>query len=313
MGLSSLLYNTIATQIIECGSFLVGLPLTPREDLVLITGGSNGLGLELAKLFKKKGYNIIIADIAPPPQDIYSTSSNSRMNNRVLYFRCNVSKWENIIELYNYIQEQQIGIVTILINNAAIVTGTKLENTSDDKIENTIGTNYESCFYTIHKFLPDMLLHKKGVIVNISSVLGLVSPAKLTAYGSSKGALICLHECLQSELIEMRKSSSRVNSTSKALISDSGFIRTLLVCPGQIKTQMFEGVVTPCSLIAPVLEPDRLSKDIYNAIAHNKGILMLPLYTNLTPLFKGLAWPYMSISRFIMGMDKSMDTYKSKI
>lgn len=157
-----------------------------------------------------------------------------------------------------------------------------------------------SSFYTIKAFLPDMMLRGRGYIVTIASVLGYMSPARLSAYGASKSGLIALHESLTYEL-----GSPSLNPQG---------IKTLLVCPGQLKTGMFQGVATPSTIFAPELDPAFVASSVVNAIElGRRGEIKLPLYGKVIPMFRALPWPIVEVTRRITGIDQSMIDFKSKI
>ncbi len=119
----------------------------------------------------------------------------------------------------------------------------------------------------------------------------------LAAYGASKSALIALHESLTYEL-------------GPPLFSSTG-IKTLLVCPGQLKTQMFKGVNTPSSILAPELDPQYVAQKVVRAVEYGRrGELKFPIYGNFLALFRSSPWPVTQFVRLISGMDESMKTYE---
>merc|ERR1711931_399147 len=84
--------------------------------------------------------------------------------------------------------KEQVGLVTILVNNAGIVSGSTLLETPDTKIVKTFEVNILAHFWTIKAFMPDMIEKKRGHIVNIASLAGQASINKLVDYCSSKFA-----------------------------------------------------------------------------------------------------------------------------
>jgi len=118
----------------------------------------------------------------------------------------------------------------------------------------------------------------------------------LAAYGASKSALIALHESLTYEL-------------GPPMFSRTG-IKTLLVCPGQLKTEMFKGVNTPSSILAPELDPQYVAEKIVKAVEYGRrGELKFPIYGHFLALFRSSPWPVTQFVRLISGMDESMKTY----
>ncbi|KAK6198058.1 uncharacterized protein RJT21DRAFT_133555 [Scheffersomyces amazonensis] len=279
-------------------NLLIGNYFEPERDIVLITGGASGLGRELALKFASKGAKVVILDIHIPV-DSQDDEDNLTKIKGVTYYQCDVSNRVQVSMVQKQIK-QEVGKVTILINNAGITTGKTLLNLSYEEIEKTIQINLLSSFYTIKTFLPDMIKMKRGYIVTIGSVLGYMSPARLSAYGASKSGLIALHESLTYEV-------------GPPSINPSG-VKTLLICPGQLKTGMFKGVVTPSTLLAPELEPTYVANSVYSAVElGRRGEIRLPFYTNLIPVFRAVPWPIVELVRGFSGIDSSMRTFKDTI
>lgn len=95
------------------------------------------------------------------------------------------------------------GDVSILINNAGIVSGKKILEASNAMIKKTFEVNTIALFYTTKEFLPSMLDRNKGQIVTIASVGGAVGSPGLIDYGASKAAAIAFDESLRQELHDM--------------------------------------------------------------------------------------------------------------
>lgn len=266
---------------------IVGNYFEAHRDLVLITGGNGGLGRELVKLFYDRGAKVIILDV----NEIDNLPEN------VVFYKCDVSNRQELWQTYEQIKQDH-GIVTILINNAGITQGKKLLDLEYEEIEKVISINLLSSFYTIKTFLPDMLSIKRGYIITVGSVLGYMSPARLSAYGASKSGLIALHESLTYEL-------------GPPSFNISG-VKTLLLCPGQLKTNMYRSVSTPSKLFAPELDPSYVSKKLIEAIElGRRGEIKLPFYGKFMPVFRAFPWPVVEFIRNISGIDQSMESFKN--
>lgn len=268
---------------------LIGTVLERHRDVVLITGGCSGLGRAIVHEMKfHKMPKVIVFDLHVP-------SENEKIPG-VHYYACDVSDVERIQELAQIIKAE-IGVVTVVINNAGIASGKSMLELSFREIEKIIAVNLTSSFYINKTFLPNMILLKRGYIVTVASVLGYMTPARLTAYGASKSGLIAMHESMTYEL-------------GPPLGGTSG-IKTLLICPGQLRTPLFNGVSTPCSIFAPELEPSFVAGKIFRALeCGRRGEIQLPLYGNFLPLFRSLPWPVTQAVRMISGMDEAMSTHK---
>ncbi|KAI5970756.1 hypothetical protein CANMA_000175 [Candida margitis] len=271
--------------------FVIGTVLEPKFDIALVTGGCSGLGKELVSQLVNKKVKVVVLDITIPQEELRLPG--------VTYFQCDVSNREQVLDIQKEVQSL-MGTVTILINNAAVATGKPLLDLSFQEIERTVQTNLMASFYTIKAYLPSMISLERGYIITIASVLGYMSPARLSAYGASKSGLIALHESLTYEL---------ASPTFR-----SNGIKTLLVCPGQISTTMFKGVRTPTQIFAPELDPKFVASYVVSAIAQGRrGEIKLPFYGKFLPLFRAFPWPIVALARKLSGIDESMTNFKAKV
>lgn len=136
-----------------------------------------------------------------------------------------VSDREMVYQVAKRVREE-VGKVNILCNNAGIVTCRTLLDLPDKAIEQTFGVNILSHYWTCKAFLPDMIAEKRGHIVTVSSVTGLLGTYACTDYSATKFATVGFHESLLSEL--------RYHGHDN--------IGMTLVCPYYINTGMFSGV-----------------------------------------------------------------------
>jgi NAD(P)-dependent dehydrogenase (short-subunit alcohol dehydrogenase family) len=259
--------------------------IDPKGDIVAITGGSSGLGYQLASvLAKQHKFTVAILDVHAPSGDQIPG---------VHYYHCDVGSNESVDRAAREIRKD-LGVVTILINNAGIFKGGKpaFELTYEE-VRDTFDINLMSSFSTIKAFVPGMIERHRGYVVTIGSVLGHVSPAKLSAYSASKAGLLALHEALSYEL-------------GPPLSPKSG-IRMLLVTPGQINTGLFSGVKTPSKWLAPVLEPSYIATAVVDALKRGEvGELKLPFYVRFMPLMRVVPLRIAQLAREYSGMDKAM-------
>lgn len=276
---------------------IVGTVAERHLDVILITGGCSGLGKELVRAFVLRRYpRIVVFDVNLPPEE-------ERITPGVFYYQCDVTDYQRITELKEIIK-RDVGIVTILINNAGITVAKPLVDLSIAEIEKVIKVNLLSNFYTTKAFLPDMLALKRGYVTTIASVLGYMAPSSLTAYGASKSGSIAFHESLTYEL------GPPLNLNTETY---SG-VKTLLVCPGQLQTPMFAGVHTPSSILAPVLDPSWVAQKVVKSIERGaRGEIKFPIYGNFLPLFRSIPWPITQVVRLMSGMDQSMENWGNPV
>merc|ERR1719481_763062 len=191
--------------------------------------------------------------------------------------------------------KSKVGKVSILVNNAGIVSGTALLDTSDEKIIRTFDVNIMAHFWTIKAFLPDMLDQKQGHLVNVASLAGHSGTNKLVDYCSSKFAAVGLDEALRVELFTQ---------------GHSEYIKTSCVCPYYISTGMFSGVY---SKVIPILEPEYVADQVVDGTLSNKEVVLLPWWAMFLLILKHcVPTPaFMALSQ-AFGFGTSMDQFTGR-
>jgi len=165
---------------------------------------------------------------------------------------------------------------------------------SSNMTNSTFRVNTLAHFNTLRTFVPYMLKEGRGTIVTVSSVLGHLGAANLSAYTASKAALLALHQSLRAELAQN---------------PDAKEIKTILVQPGQMGTKMFAGLKTPSNFFAPVVTPAEIGKDIIRLIEKgDSGEVCLPLYSKYIQVLGVLPVGVQYLVRRWSGMDKAMAT-----
>ncbi|KAI1630997.1 short-chain dehydrogenase [Biscogniauxia mediterranea] len=253
------------------------------EEVIVITGGASGLGLLIAEVYGMRGATVAILDKADPE----STDARG-----ITYYKCDVGDKAQLAAVAAEI-ERDLGPPTVLINNAAVVTGKKLLDMELEEVEKSLTTNLVSHFYTIKTFLPGMIRNDTGgTIVTVSSVIGHLGAAQLTDYAAAKAGVTALHKSLAAELQEFPE------------------IKTILVTPGQLSTPLFAGVHTPNRFIAPLVEPIEVAKEIIKAI--DLGLsdhIGMPLYARWIDWYNVLPVGLQKMARKVSGIDRSMKTF----
>jgi len=166
---------------------------------ILVTGASRGIGYELVQLFSRKDSNKVIA-IARNAEKLTQLSKSAPYGN-IIPLQLDLAD-ENQINKVADAVKTHLSVIDIVINNAgALVNKPFMELTSSD-LKKVYQVNVFSVFELTKQLLPLMNTQNKSHIVNISSVggyQGSVKFAGLSAYSSSKAALVCLTECLAEE------------------------------------------------------------------------------------------------------------------
>ncbi len=165
--------------------------------VAVITGGASGIGLGLAKVFAKRGMNLVIADIDKEALDkVCKDFADNGVE--VMGVITDVSKSDQVAHLAE-VSYERFGKVNILCNNAGIGAGGPIRFLSQDDWNWTIGVNLFGVIYGIQHFLNRMINSREPChIINTSSLAGLV-PGDTAPYSASKSAVITLSETLALE------------------------------------------------------------------------------------------------------------------
>ncbi len=185
------------------------------NKVVVITGGSRGLGLVMARELAKENAKIAIcardeSELETAKFDLLEQGAN------VFTHRCDVTSKAEIQEFIRAVKTH-FGQIDVLINNAGVIQVTPYEHATEADFDEALKTHFWACFHTISEVLPEMRERRFGRIVNISSIGGKIAIPHLVPYATSKFALVGYSEGLRSELVK-----------------DNIFVTT--VCPGLIRT-----------------------------------------------------------------------------
>jgi len=272
------------------GSLLFGPgPLDWGEQIVVITGGSSGVGELLANTLAVRNVNVVVLDVNPIITENYN----------ITYYKCDVSKWEEVEAVSKKIQEE-LGHPTVLINNAGVVQGKLILDLTPEDVQQTFGVNTLAHYWTLKAFLPEMVKQQSGHILTMSSVMGMVGSAQMTDYNASKAATISLNESLRYEL------DKRYNCPK---------IRTTAIIAGHIQTPLFSKVTLPSSafyrFFVPSLQPVTVVKTIIAALdeRHSRTIY-LPFYVNFTPYLGILPSFLRDFVQWLSGADYAMKGFQ---
>ncbi|HZB47373.1 MAG TPA: SDR family oxidoreductase, partial [Pyrinomonadaceae bacterium] len=169
-----------------------------RGKTVLITGGSRGLGLVLAREFADEGANVALCardneELERARQDLAARGA------RVFAFPCDVTDRAQVKELVEVV-ERHFGGIDVLVNNAGTIQVGPVEVMTLEDYEQAMNVHFWAPLYATLAVLPEMRRRGEGRIVNISSIGGKISVPHLVPYSASKFALVGLSDGLRAEL-----------------------------------------------------------------------------------------------------------------
>jgi len=244
---------------------------TSREDglkafynrTVYITGGSSGIGLELARLMVSKGAHVAL--FARNPEKLERAckeimNAKHDPSQKITAMPVDITDRKNVNRNMDE-AVKQFGKPNILINCAGIIKADYFENISYEDFDAVMKTNVYGARNMIAALFPAMK-EKGGHIVNVSSAAGLMGMFSYTAYGASKFALVGFSDCLRSEM--------KLHN-----------IDVSVVCPPEVKTPMNQEelkTIPPEALavkgLAGVLEPEYVAKVVIKGILKKKFLII---------------------------------------
>lgn len=169
-----------------------------RGQTVLITGGSRGLGLELARRFGAEGCSVAIC--ARDERELRSAARELRRRGiPVLAYPADVSRPDEVADVVA-VAERRFGAVDVLVNNAGVIQAAPLEDTTRADFEEAMDAIFRGTLHATRAVLPGMLARGSGRVVNITSIGGEVPIPHLLPYVSAKFATVGFSEGLRTEL-----------------------------------------------------------------------------------------------------------------
>lgn len=169
-----------------------------RNKTVLITGGSRGLGLVLAREFAREGARLALC--ARDEQELeYARMDLGELDAEVMTVQCDVRNRDDVANMIAEVNAR-FGNVDVLVNNAGVIQVGPIEVMTHEDFELAMQAHFWGPLNTIMAVLPSMRARGSGRIVNISSIGGKVSVPHLVPYNASKFALVGLSKGLRAEL-----------------------------------------------------------------------------------------------------------------
>ncbi|SMN21958.1 similar to Saccharomyces cerevisiae YLR426W TDA5 Putative protein of unknown function [Maudiozyma saulgeensis] len=239
-----------------------------RGNVIVITGGSGGLGYSLIKIILERFPSTTIINI--------DQTKSTIKDERLIYYKCDLSNTNDVQETIQTIKNQFRERINLIVNNAgARLPFNSINKLHSDEISRLFQINCFSTLEIIKQLAPDHNSQRQCFIVTIASVLGILNPSKVAAYAASKAALISFHQSYEQEL--------RVSKVDN--------IRMLLVLPGQLNTKMFGGFEPPMQFWAPTINVETLAKAIISKCeVGERGTIQQPFYANFAHILMSL--PY---------------------
>lgn len=236
-----------------------------RGKTAVVTGAGSGIGRATALLLAQRGANLCICDINEVGLKEVEQLAQA-LGSQVLARRVDVAKRDEMKQFADAVHAQ-VPAVDILMNNAGVGLGGGFLDSSLEDWDWIVGINLYGVIYGCHFFIPPMVARGQGGhVVNVSSAAGYVASEALTAYSTTKFAVLGLSEALRAEL-------------------DRQHIGVTAVCPGLINTP----ITQTSRLRGPSMNeearkqmiaiyqrrnytPERVAENILKAIQRNRAV-----------------------------------------
>lgn len=226
------------------------------KKYTLITGGTKGIGLELAKLFAKDKNNLVIVSKNLDELEATKKALEDEFNISVEVLNLDLSIDDSCEKLIEFIEENNI-VIENLVNNAGIGSFGYFDEIDTDKDIKLIDINIVVLTKLIKYFLPKMKQRKSGGILNISSTAAFVGGPKMSTYYSSKAYVLTLSEALYEEA--------------------KGFnVNVSCVCPGPVKTsfQKNAGIKKSEKAKKYLMDAEDVAREGYQGFKNKKAIII---------------------------------------
>ena len=185
-----------------------------EEKVIIVTGGSRGIGKEIVTSLANEGFCVILNYNKSEKEAIKIKEKLIKNRKKIEIFKADVSKQEDVKKLVEF-TIKKYGKIDVLINNAGISQIKMFQDITIEDWNNMINTNLNSCFYTIRQVLPSMIERKEGRIINISSIWGQTGASCEVHYAVSKAGIDAMTKSLAKEL---GPSNIKVNSIAPGII-----------------------------------------------------------------------------------------------
>jgi 3-oxoacyl-[acyl-carrier protein] reductase len=220
-------------------------------QVIVITGGSGGIGSATAKLFMEAGASVISADLKNPLVESPATEPSRHESVRYRFVEVDVANFTQVGACVANVLEKE-GKVDCLINNAGIARDAVVWKMTEENWDRVLAVNLKGAFNFIHHLAAHFRQRQQGKIVNVSSINGLRGKFGLANYAASKAGLIGLTKTVAKEL-------GRYNVNVNA------------VAPGMVETPLIQ------NLPDDVLK-DAVAETVLNRLAAPQDIAHLILF-----------------------------------
>ncbi len=258
------------------------------DKVVLITGGSRGLGLAVARRLRVEGASLAL--VARDPDELERARQNLLSIARpdggsdpgeVLAYPCDLGRPEEIPEMVHHVV-QHFGALDVVINVAGIIQAGPLQNMTVGDFERTMQINFWAAFHVNRAARPHLHGERGARIVNIASVGGRIAVPHLAPYSASKFALVGYSGALAAELA---RDGIRVTTVSPGLMRTGSHVRAEF--KGQ-RAKEFDWVATSDSFPLDSTSAESAARRIVEACRRGQAVLTFPLSSRVAEIAQAM-------------------------
>jgi NAD(P)-dependent dehydrogenase (short-subunit alcohol dehydrogenase family) len=191
----------------------------------LVTGGSSGIGLAIARMLRDEGFELTLVSRQPERVEAAAADLGAAA------VAANMAEADDCARVVTE-HRDRFGRLDVLVNSAGVGIGGRVEDLPAKHLDLQLGVNLRGLFLVTQAAIP-ILRESRGWIINLASIAGTLPTPGLAAYGATKAAVIALTRSLNEEL-------------------DADGVRAIAVCPGFVDTPMAQwSGIEPSEMIRP--------------------------------------------------------------
>jgi short-subunit dehydrogenase len=225
-----------------------------KDKVVVITGASRGLGVDMARAFAKEGSKIALAARSGSELETVKAELEAQ-DATALAVPTDVGDIASLRALVKE-TESSLGPIDVLVNNAGIEEVCDFETMDLEYMEQMLSVNVLGLMWLTRLVVPGMIARGSGHVCNISSLAGLTPVPHNTVYATTKHAVFGFSRSLRVEL------------------ADQG-VEVSVVCPGFVSGGMFERWGRAAPKVTGSVTPEQVSKAVIKAVKNNKGEIIV--------------------------------------
>jgi short-subunit dehydrogenase len=252
-----------------------------RAKVTLVTGGSRGLGLAIARELAREGVRLAIC--ARNEEELrWAQAELQAIGAEVLAIPCDVGDRDQVHRMFEQIHTRY-GALHVLVNNAGQISVGPIHSQTVEDFEEAMRVMYWGHVYTILEALPEMLTRQSGHIVNIASIGGKVSIPHLLPYSAAKFAAVGLSEGMHAELA---KDGIKVTTVIPGLMRTGSHVNAYFKGDHRKEFAWFSvGASNPLT----AMSAHRAARQIVTAIKRGKSEIILTPQAQMLALAHGVA------------------------